>query len=542
MTASRIAIPAFFGLWTALCYGQIPPTPPGGTGPTMPAPQGQNTGSATKGQTQGNRNTPAGAASNQDDGAQSNSDPTKGPIKNGANTDASANGNQKGDGTDAGPEILDDSNATPEEKASAEYSGPAVLSRGISASEPMNPKNVKFTPTLGVNYVVNSGLTGVTVQSDGKLQDALSQGVQVTYGLVGEKVLKRDVFSLTFSGNYSHYSQQSGLDGTSDQLALTWRHKLSRHFSFGVRESLQEFNNNNLLLSGSQLITSGAGTTLVTATPATEAFDGRVFTLFNEGDITWQVNGRLSINFSGGGFMTRRASTSLYGDTGFQAGADTAYRLTRRTTVGVYYSYTHFDYIGIYGGTDVNTVGLTYSVAFNNRTQLITRIGGSRLETTGLQSVQLDPFLALLFGTPSTVEATYLKNYAPDLNLQLRHKVSDLALSLSYSRGVTPGNGVILTSIRQSAAGGVDYQTRRKWRMNGTGGWDTLSSFGVTNQQYSSLFLGASVYRPVMRHLDWTARLDFHHYLFDSTGFLRNSYVFSTGFVWSPGDLVEHLW
>jgi hypothetical protein len=312
--------------------------------------------------------------------------------------------------------------------------------------------------------------------------------------------------------------------------------------SFGVRESFQEYNRNNLLLSGTQLINSGLGSTLVTANPATEAFDGRVITLLNEGDITWQINSRLSIDLQGGGFFTRRASSALYGDTGYQAGADMVYRLSRRVSAGVYYSYTHFDFTGIYGSTDVNTVGFTYSIAFNPRTEFITRIGGSRIETTGIQNVQLDPFLAIIFGTPSTQEAVYSKNLAPDFNLQLRHKVSNLGFSLAYARGVTPGNGVILTSIRQNGSFGVDYKTPRRWNFSGSGGYDSLSGFGSTNQKYASVFVGASVYRKISRALDWHARFDFHHYTFDNTGFLRNSVSFSTGVAWAPGDILERLW
>jgi len=532
MTASRIVIAAFVGLCGVAAFGQNPPTATGTTDPTATAPNGRQTGAPVNG-ARDPRQAP-GARNNQI-GGKNTTDP------NGDNKDAKENVDENGQTPREGPDIIDDPNATPEQKASAEYSGPAVLSRGISASVPMNPKNTKFTPNVGLEYLVNSGLTGVVLQN-GKVSSSLSSGITLTYGVTGEKVFRRDTVSLAFTGNLNHYADAANYDGTSDALALTWRHKLSRHLSFGIRESASVFNNNNLLLSGSQLINSGVGTTLVTAAPATEAFDGRVVSLFNEGDLTWQLSGRLSINLSGAGFLTRRASDSLYGSTGYQGGADIAYRITRRVTTGVYYQYTHFDFTGIYGGTDVNTIGITYSVAFNPRTQLISRIGGSRLETTGLQSFELSPILALLLGTPQSVQAVYLKNYTPDFNIQLRRQVSNLDFSAAYARGVTPGNGVILTSVRQSATVGVNYKARRHWNFGGTSGYDTLSGFGATNQKYASVFVGGSVYRTLVKHIDWHARLDFHHYTFDNTGFLRNSAVFSTGISWSPGDILERLW
>jgi len=443
--------------------------------------------------------------------------------------------------TENGPDIVDDPNATPEQKASAQYSGPAVLSRGISSSEPMNPQNTKFTPSIGLDYVYNSGLTGVTLQN-GTLSNANSSGVQLNYSLVGQKVYKKDIFGLIFNGNLTHYFQQSSYDGSGDTLAATWRHHLSRHLSFGVRLSAQEFDSNNLQVSGANYVNSGIGTTLVTASPATEVFDGRVFSFFTQGDITYQMSSRLSINLSGSGFLTRRASSELYSDTGYQAGADIAYRITRHVTIGVYYSYTAFDFVGVYGATDTNTVGATYSISFNPHTELITRLGGSRLETTGLTNIALNPVLSLLLGTGSVLEAVYQVNYTPDINVQLRHKVSNVALSLSYQRGVTPGNGIILTSIRQTGSFGANYKLGRNWIFNSTGGYDSLTGYGTTNSKYASVFLNGGASRNVHRNLAWHIRFDYHHYTFDNTGFLRNNYLISTGMVWTPENLLERVW
>ena len=98
------------------------------------------------------------------------------------------------------------------------------------------------------------------------------------------------------------------------------------------------------------------------------------------------------------------------------------------------------------------------------------------------------------------------------------------------------------TSIRQSAGFGINYQLKRRWNLALTGGYDTLSGFGSTNQKYASVFAGTSIYRNIAKHLEWHTRFDFHHYTFDNTDYLRNSKVFSTGIVWTPGDILERLW
>jgi hypothetical protein len=536
MTAFRFVIAAFAGFCTLAAYAQTPTTTPDQS-TTSPAPNqptgGPINGARNNGQNPSNpdNQAPGGQVVNPLSNAPKTPNaPGQNPTGANQNTDENA-------GKLEGPDIVDDSNATPEQRASAEYSGPAVLSRGISASEPMNPKTTKFTPMVGLEYIYDSGLTGI---SNNGASNSSASGMQLTYGLKGEKVYQRDVFSLAFVGDLYHYVNNSSQDGTDDQLSLTWRHRLSRHFEFGIVESLQEYNRNNLLLSGS-LVNTGAGTTTVTSSPQTEAFDGRVFSLLNQGNVTWKVNARLSINLNGGGFETRRSTSSLYGDIGYQAGADLAYRFTRRVTAGVYYGYTHFDYFGIYGSTDVNTVGATYSIAFDRRTELITRIGGSRVETTGLSQVPLSPFLSAILGTQSTVEAVYARNYTPDINIQLRHKVSNVSFSLVGSRGVTPGNGIILTSIQEDVSAGVDYKTKR-WHYSSAAGYDSLGGYATTNYKYSSVFLNGSVYRTIAKQIDWHLRLDFHHYTFNNTAFLRDVYVVSTGFVWTPGDILQRQW
>ena len=223
MTASRIAIAAFIGLCTVSAFGQIPQPPPASTDPAAQIPNPATPAKPDKPQ-EPNKPEDKRIGANQPDDTTGKSDKT-------------SKGNEA-KGEQEGPEILDDSNATPEQKASAEYSGPAVLSRGISASEPMNPKNVKFTPQVGLEYIVQTGITGLRADN-GKLQNDLSNGVQLSYGLTGEKVFRHDVFSLNLTGNLFHYFQTPELDGTDNQLALTWRHKISKHLSFGIRESFQ---------------------------------------------------------------------------------------------------------------------------------------------------------------------------------------------------------------------------------------------------------------------------------------------------------------
>ena len=271
------------------------------------------------------------------------------------------------------------------------------------------------------------------------------------------------------------------------------------------------------------------------------AFNGSVISMLTQGAVQYRFNARLSLNFTGGYFLTRRLSTGLYGNTGQTAGVDAQYRLSRRTTIGATYGFTNFNFTGTYGDTQLNTLGGTYSYAFNRNTEFSSRLGVGRLESTSLGVIQLDPTLAAILGQTSVLQALYKVSYVPDVTVQLRRKVSDLSLSLAYNRGITPGNGLILTSTRQTASAGANYVARRVWNLAASAGYDSLKGT-TTNQSYQSTVYNVSVYRKIAWHLDWHFRMDYRRYNFTDTAYLRNGFLISSGIVWSPGDILNRVW
>jgi hypothetical protein len=521
MTALRIAFAALLCFGNATMFAQIPPS---ATSPAD-APDQQNPA-----QPGGKDNSTSKGVTAKPNDNLSSPKPSIGPTV--------TQPNRTGNTTDSEePEIKDDSNLTPEQKASVEYAGPAVLSRGITASQPMNPQNVKLTPQVNVDFMETKGLNGVTTSAP----LGLESGIALSYGISGTKLLKKDILSLTYLGTFYTYFDANSFNSTSNQLSFSWAHKLSKRFEFAVREQLMEFSQNNVQTSGTSVLPSNTGSTFILASPATEVFDGRVLTGGTEGNILYHFNPRLSLSLFGSGFITRRYSNDLYGDVGYQGGADLVYRFTKRVSAGGYYTFTHFDYIGLYGGSDVNTVGLNYSIAFTRRTELSAKVGGSRVETTGVENHQLPPDLAAILGFNSTSIAGYHLNYAPDFSVQLRHQETNASYSLGFTRGITPGNGIILTSVRQNINFTAGYKTRR-WNFGSSVGYDALYGYGTTNQQYKSVFATANAYRSLTGNFSWHFRFDYHHYLFDSTGYLQNNYTLAVGVAWSPADLLNRPW
>lgn len=525
MTAARIAFvsAALVGLCVVPGAAQIP-----ANRPPVNAPKDQQTPPVAGSKPSTTEDSTTGSKTQSDTNAGENSPDTQGKTPEEVTPDAAFQ--QPG----VGPDL------TAEQKASAEYSGPAVLSRGITASQEMNAKNMKITPQVGFEGVVNTGITGATLDANGKIPDQWAPGMQLTYGLAGTKLLKKDSLTLSFGGSLYHYPGQSNYDGTDNHLLLVWQHRLSKRITVGFSESVQQFNRNNLQISGVAAVDLGEGS-LATASPLTEAFNGSVFSLLTQASVAYAFNSRLTLNVLGGGFLTRRRSTALYGNTGSQASMDLQYRLTRRMTVGAMYNYTGFDFTGIYGSTQAHGAGATFAYAFNRNTEFSSRLGGSRLESTSLGTTDLDPVLAAILGTSKVLQAQYTVRYIPDVAAQFRRQIADLAITVAYNRGLTPGNGVILTSIRQSAMIGFNYRAGRIWNFAASAGYDGLSGIGA-EQSYGSYAYDTSVYRKIGRQLDWHFRTDYHRYSFNNAGFLRNGLIISSGIAWNPGDILDRLW
>src|SRR5580700_1654937 len=129
---------------------------------------------------------------------------------------------------------------------------------------------------------------------------------------------------------------------------------------------------------------------------------------------------------------------------GQQFRGDVTYRLTSRMTIGAYYSFNQYLYTRGTGNSATNTFGGTWSYAFNRTTQLRFRGGFSQVESVGLEEVQINPVIAALLGVNNGVIDSYLTYKTTDFSAQF---VKDFhggrtTASLSYARGISPGNGV----------------------------------------------------------------------------------------------------
>jgi hypothetical protein len=277
--------------------------------------------------------------------------------------------------------------------------------------------------------------------------------------------------------------------------------------------------------------------------PTNDFFDNRTINLSSQANLTIQRSTRLSLNFGGDGFLTRRRSTALYGVTGIGAHGDVQYRMSRRATVGVLYQYMHYGFRGIFSSTDAHTVAGTYSLAISRSTQFSAIAGVTRFETIFVQTVAIDPAIAALIGISSAERVSYGKNYAPNIAFRLSKTVPRGTIFLTAAHMLMPGNGLFLTSTSTNAGLGYNYVGLRRWAVSAGANYDRSESVGNVIGEYGQYVGSLNLSRQVARSTHAVLSFNARRY---ASGDFRNynkwAYGARIGMSFSPGDIPLRLW
>jgi hypothetical protein len=452
-------------------------------------------------------------------------DPSKPPDPN---TDATA------------PPPLAIQNQKPEEpdtSAEPQYGGPAILSRGGTASLRVPTQSIRIRPFLTVEGNYDTGITPVTVTPKGGIPNDKSYGVDASAGIYGYHRWKTATLGIDYNGAYRDYTANTYYNGTDQSLALIYTKQATRHFGITLRESAGLFNRNFLNAGPYNLIDANFANT-----PTNDIFDGRTIYLSTMADVTYQKSARLSFNFGGDGFLVRRRSSSLYGLTGYRSRGDVAYRTSRFATTGAAYDFTHFEFTKGFGGSDIHTLQLTQAFRFGRWWELSLRAGGSRVETLGLTAVTIDPVIAAILGRSQGIEAIYRLNWVPSAKALLTRKFHYATLTLSYDRGVSAGNGLYLTTRQESEGGSFSYTGIRKLNVGLSAAHVGYGSITQTLGNFSSYTAGAGLTYKITGSLHFVTHYDFRRYDIAQSVFRRDSYRASVGFGFSPKDVPLSLW
>lgn len=250
----------------------------------------------------------------------------------------------------------------------AQYAGPAILSRG-EAPAAMTAPTVDFDLSLAVTSTYTTGLAGVSApNAQGQLANLSSYGIGATLGLSGAHSWRHTHIGLAYSGSFYDYYSASYFAGLSQGLALGMSHQFSRHILFNVRDSAGMFTQFPPATVG--LNSSVPFDPSQSDLPTTDFYDNRTIYSSTQADMTVQASTRLSFDFGGGYFTDIRRSAALYGASGESASGDVQYRVSRRTTLGLTYGFSHYAYTHSEGGSFVQSATLGGSFRMSRWSEL----------------------------------------------------------------------------------------------------------------------------------------------------------------------------
>ncbi len=453
--------------------------------------------------------------------------PTEAPLP-GSIAESNLPGTQPG----SGPRVAAQGSDAP----GADYAGPAVLSRSYTISRPTVPKSFKWTPTLGFTETYDTGLALPALIPGGAIRQAASLGYGISWAISGQHAWKHDLLGLDYHGDMNRYGGNSSYNGVNQALNLSLRHLVSRRLALNYTTTGSIQSRNSTLLNPLSDPGSSVANTNLAASPTSQILDDRVRQWQNQLGVVWQKSSRLSFNAGAGLFFVDRTGFSAIGNSGYQAQADVNYRMTRKTTVGLYYSFTTYTYSHQISVADFHTLGGIYSYALNRGAQIRLRAGVSAIESQGQQVIMIDPQIAALLGQAQGIVEFYSRHLTSDISAQF---VKDLGrrrtASVSYARGLSPGNGQMLTSTQESLGAQYSMRLFRSYRLDLSAGRLALVSVNHTAAgKYDSQFYSGSLNRTYRRGMNGFLRVDYRTFNIPNQPGVNNQVRISTGITWDP--------
>jgi hypothetical protein len=427
--------------------------------------------------------------------------------------------------------------------AYAQYGGPALLTRGQSPTA-MQASQIDFRPFLALDANYDSGLDGVSLDANGKTTTANGAGITLSGGVSGLHSWKHTMLGLDFRANLRHYTSQSYYDGSDQTLMLGLTHQFTRHVVLSIRESAGTYSQNYATPALQQTVPFDPSTTYL---PQNDFFNNRTVYLSSQADLQIQRSTRLSFNIGGDSFLTRYRSTALYGNTGVGARGDLQYRLSRRSTLGAGYSFTHFAFRGVLSSTDIHSLVGSYALALSRTVEFTSTFGFAFYETKFQREVPLDPVVAAIVCQPGQpcvgTQLFYGRNWSPNITARFSKTIPRGVIFAMGGHSITPGNGLFLTSTSTNIGGGYSYTGLKRWAVNTGVNYSFSNSVGNVVGNYSGTVISANISRQIMSSTHFLFGFNAHSYQSgDFQNYNRWAYGLHLGLGFTPGDIPVRFW
>ena len=442
------------------------------------------------------------------------------------------------DAKNIGPRVIGDGDTGSQTGA---YAGPAVLSHSYTLNSALIPDDLQWRTFFGLSSVYDSGMNASAAGPQGPIQNASGLGFNATWGISGRHRFHRDSVGIAYSGGRSWYTEGNQFAGLNNRFVVDYTHVVSRRLVIkwtGTGSILAQSYSLQNQTSEPQTPPSDIN---VYTTPILQIFDDGMKTFSTGISATYQQNARLSYTASVNYFDTMYNNPALLDVAGAQAQGNMNYRLTSRTTTGLFYSFSTYSFPHGAGTSDSQTFGAMYSYAFDRTTRLQLRAGAGVTETLAWQAVPLNPIVAQLYGLSSEIVDGYYKNINQDISASFAKDFNSReTVNLSYTKGIAPGNGVFLSTVSETIAATAAMKFLGRYPI----------SLSIGRQSYSSGLQGGGAYvteyariggsRPLTSDMVLTYGATYRYYQIAGIGGLRNEVALNCGFMWNHNE--GRLW
>ena len=418
-----------------------------------------------------------------------------------------------------------------------DYDGPSILGRAGATAGRHGTESVPIHVQASLNGTYDSSILGYSVDSGGGFSPFASTGLDANIGVSGRKLWRRSYLGVDYGGNVSHYFNNSFFNGTNHQMSLGWGAQIGQKIQLTSQVGA---GTSNRFLGGPSVFQASEFEFLTA--PIGELFDSRNYFIGNTTAVTYAINRRQSVRFSGTGSTTRRKARSLADMRSYGGGADWVYRLSRRTSIGFSYNFSHYDFEKIFGDTDVHTFGVHGSRKIGRDWNVSGSFTMSQQSTVGVRSFALDPVLAAILGRSSGSEVFETNNLLAGGSLGITRTIRRSSVAITAQRAVTPGNGFFLTSINEGVGATVNHNFSRDLSLNAILNYSKLTSLGFTSGAFTGWNAGVGFTYKLSESVGVNSRFDWRTFDLQQTTFGRTGNRITVGISYFPRQGPAGLW
>jgi hypothetical protein len=418
------------------------------------------------------------------------------------------------------------------------YQGPGILSPGVGDIGSRSGQQLDLRYYAGVSGVVDTNLQPVVLDAHGNLLRVHNlYGIEVHGGVYGVHSWKRSQLGLDYVGSYHKYFNEDVFNGSDHSLALGFTHERSRHFRIDLRESAGTFT-----FGTSQVADAATSGSSSAVTPTTILFDNRTYFLETSAFATWIQSARMSYTFGGTAFLQDRQAQGLGNTWGYNFTGKAIRRLSKTTSVGATFVYSHFEFPLLFSNSDSEAYHAFYATTLGRFWTFSIEAGATVTDVTSQITVPLDPTLAALLGQSTITGISFQRTIYPSGEAKLSRDFRRASLVFSYMRGLNSGNGVYSSARIEDARVAFSYTGVRRLNVGLNGGHDSISAIGQNLAPYALYFGSAGLTYELGHSIHLSMRYDLRDQQIDLPGYRRTSTRASVGLIYSPGNVPLSLW